>query len=117
VTEPRRQRRLDPDALADLEEQRDFLLRSLADLEREHDAGDLTDDDHAALKDDYTARAAEVIRAIEAQEAAFAAAKRPSDPRRTLAWVVAVLVFAGLAGCWRRTPWVRASPASRHRVA
>lgn len=99
MTAPTRRRRsLDPDALAALEEQRDFLLRSLADLEREHDAGDLSDDDHAALKDDYTARAAEVIRAIEAQEAAFAAAKRPADPRRTAAWVVGVVVFAGLAG-------------------
>lgn len=94
----RRRRALDPDALAALEEQRDFLLRSLADLDREHAAGDMTDEDHAALKDDYTARAAEVIRAIEAQEAAFAAARRPSSPRRTAAWVAVVMVFAGLAG-------------------
>ncbi|HYZ97739.1 MAG TPA: hypothetical protein VE575_03240, partial [Acidimicrobiales bacterium] len=59
-------RGLDPDALAALEEQRDFLLRSLEDLEREHDAGDVDDHDYAALKDDYTARAARTIRAIEA---------------------------------------------------
>lgn len=53
--------KLDPDVLAALEEQRDFLLRSLTDLDREHDAGDLDDHDHAELRDDYTARAAEVI--------------------------------------------------------
>ena len=50
--------RLDPDALAALEEERDFLLRSLDDLEREHDAGDVDDHDYETLKDDYTARAA-----------------------------------------------------------
>src|SRR5690606_11549803 len=58
-------RQLDPDALAALEEERDFLLRSLDDLEREHDAGDVDDADYAELKDDYTARAAAVLRAID----------------------------------------------------
>lgn len=51
---------------AELEEERDFLLRSLDDLDREHDAGDLSDDDHRALKDDYTARAAAVLRKLQA---------------------------------------------------
>ena len=37
---------LDPDELAALEEQRDFLLRSLDDLEREHDAGDIDEHDY-----------------------------------------------------------------------
>lgn len=58
-------RALDPDALAALEEERDFLLRSLDDLEREHAAGDVDDTDYAELKDDYTARAAAVLRAID----------------------------------------------------
>ena len=57
--------RLDPDALAALEQQRDFLLASLRDLDREHDAGDLDDIDHQTLRDDYTARTAEVLRAID----------------------------------------------------
>ena len=60
-----RRRDLDPDALAALEEERDFLLRSLEDLEREYAAGDVDDSDFGELKDDYTARAAAVIRAIE----------------------------------------------------
>lgn len=37
-------------------EDREFLLRSLEDLEREHDAGDLTDDDYLALKARYEAK-------------------------------------------------------------
>jgi tetratricopeptide (TPR) repeat protein len=55
---------LDPDALAALEEERDFLLASLTDLEREHDAGDVDDVDYESLKDAYTSRAAVVLRAI-----------------------------------------------------
>jgi tetratricopeptide (TPR) repeat protein len=58
-------RALDPDALVALEEERDFLLRSLDDLEREHAAGDVDDTDYVELKDDYTARAAAVLRAID----------------------------------------------------
>ncbi len=90
--------KLDPDVLAALEEQRDFLLRSLTDLDREHDAGDLDDHDHAELRDDYTARAAEVIRAIDEQHDAFADAKRPRSLGRTLAWVAGVALFAVVSG-------------------
>ena len=42
------------DRLAALEEERRFLLRSLNDLEREHDAGDVDDLDYQSLKDGYT---------------------------------------------------------------
>jgi len=49
---------------AELEAERDFLLRSLDDLDDEHEAGDLQDDDYRALKDDYTARAAAVLRRL-----------------------------------------------------
>jgi tetratricopeptide (TPR) repeat protein len=89
---------LDPDQLAALEEQRDFLLRSLADLDREHDAGDLEDDDYRTLKDDYTARAADVLRAIDEQRTAFDQAKAPRRPGRIVAWTVAVGVFAVISG-------------------
>ena len=65
-----------------LAEERDFLLRSLRDLEAEHDAGDVDDADYAALKDDYTARAAAVIRAIEADHAGRAPA-RPIEAERS----------------------------------
>ncbi len=49
----------------ELEEERDFLLRSLDDLEGEHAAGDLEDDDYRALEEDYTARAAAVLRRLQ----------------------------------------------------
>lgn len=89
---------LDPDELAALEDQREFLLRSLEDLEREHDAGDLDDVDYETLRDDYTARAAEVLRAIDARRAALADARRPRDLKRTLLVLGGVSAFAVLAG-------------------
>jgi tetratricopeptide (TPR) repeat protein len=92
-------RSLDPDTLAALEEQRDFLLRSLEDLEREHDAGDVDQHDYATLKDDYTARAARTIRAIESHRARLGAGRpRRSWPRLvgTVAGVVALAVLAGV---------------------
>lgn len=89
--EPSR-RQLDPDVLAAMEEERSFLLRSLDDLEREHDAGDVDDVDYEVLKDDYTARAAAVIRAIDERHAAFERSATPRRRSRTIAWVAALLV-------------------------
>jgi tetratricopeptide (TPR) repeat protein len=91
-------RALDPDSLAALEEERDFLLRSLDDLERERAAGDVDEADYAELKDDYTARAAAVIRSIEQRQEAMAAAAPPRSTGRRLAWGVLVVAFAVLAG-------------------
>lgn len=94
-----RRQRLDPDALADLEEQRDRLLRSLDDLEREHEAGDLGDDDYEVLRDEATRRTAEVARAIESGRLAIRA-RPPASRGRLLAaglGVAAVAVGAGLA--------------------
>ena len=73
-------------------DQRDFLLRSLEDLEREHEAGDLDDADYIALKDDYTARAAAALRVERATPPA------PSRRNRGLLVAVGVLAFAGIAG-------------------
>ena len=39
-------------------ERREFLERSLVDLDEEHDAGDLSDDDHARLRAEYEERLA-----------------------------------------------------------
>ncbi len=91
-------RRLDPDALVALEEQRDFLLTSLDDLERERDARDISDDDYRTLHDDYTARAAEVLRALDEHRQAFADGRRPRSAGRIVAIVACVLVFALVAG-------------------
>ena len=49
----------------ELEDARDFLLRSIEDLDAERAAGDLDDADYHALRHDYTARAATVLRALE----------------------------------------------------
>jgi hypothetical protein len=92
-------RMVDPDALAALEEERDFLLRSLDDLEREYDAGDVDEDDYRTLLDDYTHRAALVIRAIDERRAArTAAVSSARRPGRTVVGVAGVLVFALVAG-------------------
>ena len=87
-------RQLDPDALAALEEERDFLLRSLDDLEREHDAGDVDDPDYAELKDDYTARAARVLRAIDDRRVLAASTASSRSWGRTAGVLVLVGVLA-----------------------
>lgn len=78
-----------------LDEQLDFLLRSLDDLERERAAGDVDAHDYDTLKDDYTARAASVVRDIEGGLSAPPSAKRW---RPTIVWMAAVMAFAVLAG-------------------
>jgi len=88
--------RFDPDAIASLESERDFLLRSIRDLDAERDAGNLDDDRYRELKDDYTARAALVLRSIEEGRDA-----RPAPPpvtkRRRLLTGGGVLAFALVA--------------------
>jgi cytochrome c-type biogenesis protein CcmH/NrfG len=88
---------LAPDDLAALEEERRFLRRSLDDLQREHDAGDLDDADLVTLRADYERR-------LERVQAAIEGGALPAAPRRRLgrtlvvAAVVAVAaVGAGLA--------------------
>ncbi len=90
--------RLGPDALASLAEERDFLLRSLADLDRELAAGDIDEVDHRTLTADYTTRAAEVLRAIEADREAIDASGPSLPIGRRLLVVGAVAVAAVLAG-------------------
>jgi len=93
-----RRRELDPDVLAALEEERDFLLRSLQDLEREHAAGDVDDSDYEELKDDYTARAAAAIRAIDDRTAAVKSLRPQRNWKRTALALVLVGVVSVGAG-------------------
>src|SRR5688500_13837142 len=79
--------------MSETTDQREFLLRSLEDLEREHDAGDIDDDDYRALKDDYTARAAAALRAERA-----AAAASPRAGGRGLVALGGIVLFAVVAG-------------------
>ncbi|NQY55611.1 MAG: hypothetical protein HRT86_03850 [Ilumatobacteraceae bacterium] len=94
MTASTRQRGAQLDELAELEEERRFLLRSLDDLEREFAAGDVDDADYQTLKDGYTARAAKVLRQIEAGRSAVE--QRP--PRRwgRMAAIAAVVVAAAV---------------------
>ncbi len=87
----------DPDRLAELEEERAFLLRSLDDLDREHEAGDIDDADYTTLRDGYTARAATVLRALESHHAALPP-KRPRNHTRLALWAGVLVVVAVLAG-------------------
>lgn len=56
--------KLDPEERQELENERDFLLKSLDDLEGERSAGNIDDESYTELHDDYTARAAATIRAL-----------------------------------------------------
>jgi tetratricopeptide (TPR) repeat protein len=73
-------------------------LTSLRDLEAEHDAGDVDDHDYQQLEDDYTARAAAVIRAIDGHHRTVATHRRPVSWGRRLLTIGAVALVALLAG-------------------
>lgn len=76
-------------------ERRDFLERSLVDLDAEHDAGDLSDDDHARLRAEYEERLA-ILDGAKPRPAPAEAAPRPAWHR--LATWGAVAAFALVAG-------------------
>jgi len=107
-----------------LEDRRDFLLRSLDDADREHEAGDLSDDDYQVLRRRDEQQLADVERALAAV-ATSAASSRPAPgsvpgrpglvplvlddeddeddgparpPRRRRAWMAIVGVAALVAG-------------------
>ncbi|WP_040494046.1 hypothetical protein [Ilumatobacter nonamiensis] len=80
------------DKLAELEEERRYLLRSLRDLEREHEAGDVDDVDYQELKDGYTVRTASVLRQLDEGRRRLPP-KRPRNWKR-IAAVVAVCAVA-----------------------
>ena len=89
---------------SDLEGERDFLLKSIADLDAEEAAGDLNRADHDALRDDYVARAASVIRELADTSDVFTADSRENvkrterGARRGVVTVVACVAVAALAG-------------------
>ena len=90
----------DPARRRQLEEERDFLMRSLDDLELERESGGIDDESYAELHDDYTARAAAVIRTLR-DGVDVTPTRRPAAPdraRRRALLVAGVVVFAVLAG-------------------
>ena len=85
----------------ELEEERDFLLASLRDLDREREAGELSERDYQSLHAEYTARAAVVLKALQRGRERPDRRNRPQPvrTRRSLGITVVVLVaIAGLAG-------------------
>lgn len=97
---------VDVDERARLEEERDFLLTSLRDLDLEREAGDIDELDHARLRDDYTARAAAVLRAIDrlavdqhdSSAVTVEETRTRRDPRLVALVSAGVLAVAVLAG-------------------
>jgi cytochrome c-type biogenesis protein CcmH/NrfG len=88
--------RLDPEDQGELERERDFLLKSLDDLETERAAGNIDDASYTELHDDYTARAAAAIRAL--RDGVDARPTPPAVPWRRRGLVIAgVVAFAVLA--------------------
>jgi tetratricopeptide (TPR) repeat protein len=81
-----------------LETERDFLLRSLDDLDNERRAGNIDDDTYERLHADYTARAAAVLRKLrDGLDADVPAAPPRSGRRRWLPPVAIALVAVAAA--------------------
>ena len=84
-----------PERRNQLQEEREFLFQSLADLEREFAAGDVDAADYASLKDSYTARAANIIRELTTD---VEPEVRRIRSWRPFAWSALVLLLAITAG-------------------
>jgi tetratricopeptide (TPR) repeat protein len=85
-----------------LEEERDFLLNSLRDLEKEHAAGDVDVDDYTTLRDGYIARAAAITREIEGTASVAVDDEHQPGKKwlKVLGAVTAVIAVAVAAGWW-----------------
>jgi cytochrome c-type biogenesis protein CcmH/NrfG len=83
---------------AALEEERDFLLRSLDDLESELAEGNVDDATYERLHADYTARAARVLHQLDGDTVAPVETAPGVTPRRRALTIVGLVAFAVLAG-------------------
>ncbi len=81
-----------------LEEEREFLLRSLDDLDAERSEGNVDDETYARLHADYTARAARVIHLLDGDAVVAMTEPPPVSTRRRVLTVTGILVFAVVAG-------------------
>ena len=77
-----------------LNEEQEFLLRSLDDLETEHSNGDLSDDEYLTLRNDYTHRLAAVTRTVKGSEPTSS----PKKEKRYLWWISATILIGIAAG-------------------
>jgi len=80
-----------------LEEERDFLLRSLDDLDREYASGELTDREFGTLRGDYTRRVAAVVRSLAETEPGEVPVAISGRFWRWFAVLVSVGVLSGFA--------------------
>ena len=87
---------VDGDRLAELEEERLFLLNSIRDLDREREVGDVTSDDFDALRDGYVARAAAVLREIDGGHGSKVSAPARNWNRRLAIIGLTLVVAVGL---------------------
>jgi cytochrome c-type biogenesis protein CcmH/NrfG len=81
---------------AALEAERDFLLRSLDDLESERDAGNIDDETYRTLHEDYTARAAEVIRSLRDDTEPVRVEAGGTSRRTKVIAIVCIAAFVGV---------------------
>ena len=84
-----------------VEAERDFLLCSLADLETEHAAGELSEERFCELYDEYTTQAAVALRALDRlhqQAAAGDDDDQPERRRRTWMPVAAIILLIAIVG-------------------
>ena len=81
-------------------EEAEFLLRSIADLDAEYEAGDISEEDYRSLRDEYTARAARVLRGDEVivSPATDEATGRPRGGGRGRALLIAAAVVVAAVG-------------------
>lgn len=78
-----------------LRAERDFLLRSLDDLDNELTANEITVDRHRQLSDHYTARAADILRALKSSPAPSETEGAPTPSGRR--WPLPALLIAVVA--------------------
>lgn len=88
----------DSDLHVELRDERQFLLQSLQDLDREREAGDIDELDYVALRDGYTARAASVITQLDSGENLSSIEPRRSSWRKSILIAVAVILCASSIG-------------------
>ena len=88
--------RWDPDTLAGLEHERDVLLRELRELEAQHGTAEIDDAHYEALRDELTARTAEVLTAISRGRSVKPVHRR--RPWEVALTVAGIAVAAALAG-------------------
>jgi tetratricopeptide (TPR) repeat protein len=86
------------DKIRELQDRRDFLLRSIDDLEREHAAGDLTQADFDLLHRDYSRRAADVLKELDGVAPPPPPPEELTDVERSIARKARLLRVAAWGG-------------------